>query len=171
MTIATITVRLQMLSDLPVRLGPKVVAEAIETALRESRIKAACLNLLSHIKIDLPIAQLAAAVPVDLQLICGGTQSTRTQIAIQNSPEEWAHVFLHFDGYPAHMLPALARWKPEDILAAIEIRQVTTEALDCFNPPRDPRILRCPTREFAHLYMWIGCQWVHVVPQVDAPGV
>jgi len=40
--------------------------------------------------------------------------STRAQIAIQTGPEEWAHVYVHFDGYPAHMLPALARWKPED---------------------------------------------------------
>ena len=45
------------------------------------------------------------------------------------------------------------------------------QALDRFSPPRDPRILSRPTREFAHLYMWIGCQWVHVVPQADAPGV
>ena len=55
--------------------------------------------------------------------------STRAQIAIQIDPEEWAHVYVHFDGYPAHMLPALARWKPEDILTAREIRQVTAEAL------------------------------------------
>ena len=38
--------------------------------------------------------------------------STRAQIAIQISLEEWAPVHVHFDGYPAHMLPALARWKP-----------------------------------------------------------
>jgi hypothetical protein len=94
--------------------------------------------------------------------------STRAQIAIQTGPEEWTHVYVHFDGYPAHMLPALARWKPEDILAAREIRQVTVESLDCFDPPRDPRNLPCPTREFAHLYMWIGCQWETVVPQADA---
>ena len=60
---------------------------------------------------------------------------------------------------------------PQGILAAREIRQVPPEALDCFSPPCDLRILRRPTREFAHLYMWIGCQWVHVVPQADAPGV
>ena len=94
--------------------------------------------------------------------------STRAQIAIQISPDEWAHVYVHFDGYPAHMLPALERWKPEDILAAREIRQVMPEVLDCFAPPCGPRILPRPTREFAHLYMWIGCQWVHVVPQADA---
>ncbi|WP_323032557.1 hypothetical protein [Paracoccus sp. (in: a-proteobacteria)] len=64
--------------------------------------------------------------------------STRAQIAIQLGPEEWAHVYVQFDGYPAHMLPPLARWKPEDILSAREIRQVTPEALDCFSPPRDP---------------------------------
>ena len=66
--------------------------------------------------------------------------STRAQIAIQIGPEEWAHIYTHFDGYPSHMLPALAAWTTEDILAAVEIRQVTAEALDCFDPPRAPRI-------------------------------
>jgi len=28
-----------------------------------------------------------------------------------------------------------------------------------------------PTREFAHLNMSIGCQWVHVEAQADAPGL
>ncbi|MDP2738224.1 MAG: hypothetical protein Q8O82_05820 [Pseudorhodobacter sp.] len=56
---------------------------------------------------------------------------------------------------------------PEDILGAREIRQVTPEALDCFSPPRAPRILPRPTREFAYLYMWIGCRWISVVPQAD----
>ena len=55
-----------------------------------------------------------------------------------------------------------------DILAAKEIRQVTPEALNCFSPPRDLRILPRPTREFAHLYLWIECQWVTVVPLEDA---
>lgn len=94
--------------------------------------------------------------------------STRAQIAIQIGPEEWAHVYVHYEGYPAHMLPALAGWKPEDILASREIRQVTPEVLDCFDPPGKPRILPRPTREFAHLYMWIGCQWVTVAPEADA---
>ena len=89
--------------------------------------------------------------------------STRAQIAIQTGPDEWAHVYVHFDGYPAHMLPALARWKPEDILCAREIRQVAVDALDCFYPPRDLRMLPRPTREFAHLYRWTGGQWVTVV--------
>lgn len=71
--------------------------------------------------------------------------STRAQIAIQTGPEEWAHVYAHFDGYPSHMLPALATWTPEEILAAREIRQVTPEKLDCFDPPREPRILPRPT--------------------------
>lgn len=69
------------------------------------------------------------------------------------------------------MLPALARWKPKDILTAREIRQVTAEALDCLSPPRDPCILPRLTREFAYLYMWIGRQWGAVEPQADAGGV
>jgi hypothetical protein len=46
--------------------------------------------------------------------------STCAQIAIQIGSEKWAYVYVHLDGYPAHMLPPLARWKPEDIRAANE---------------------------------------------------
>ena len=86
--------------------------------------------------------------------------STRAQIAIQTGPEEWAHVYCHCDGYPEHMLPALAAWTPEDILAAREIRQVSAEALDCFNPPRPPRFLSRPTCELSHLYLWLDGHWI-----------
>ena len=86
--------------------------------------------------------------------------STRSQIAIQTGPEEWAHVYVHYDGYPEHMLPALAAWAPEDILAAREIRQVSAEALDCFNPPRSPRFFARPTCELSHLYVWQDGAWV-----------
>ena len=67
--------------------------------------------------------------------------------------------------------PQVARWKPEEILTAREIRQVTPVVLDRFSPPRDPGTLPRLTREFTHVYMWIGCPWAHVVPQIDAPGV
>ncbi|SFK76920.1 hypothetical protein [Shimia haliotis] len=86
--------------------------------------------------------------------------STRAQIAIQTGPEEWAHVYTHFYGYPAHMLPALAAWTPEDILAAREIRQVRADELDCFDPPRAPRILPRPTCELSYLYIWQDSGWV-----------
>jgi len=85
--------------------------------------------------------------------------STRAQIAIQIGPEEWAHVYVHFDGYPSHMLPALVSWTPKDILAAKEIRQVTAKELDCFDSPRPPRILPRPTCELSHLYVWQDGAW------------
>jgi len=73
MTMATTTIRIDIdtLPDHLDRSRPGVVAEVIETALREGGIKADCSDLFSHIKIDLPTAQLAAAsaVLVDLQLI------------------------------------------------------------------------------------------------------
>ena len=93
--------------------------------------------------------------------------STRAQIAIQIGPEEWAHTYVHYDGYPAHMLPALARWTPDDILAAKDIRQVRKDAIDSFDPPRDPIILPHPTRELCHLYVWLGGLWVEVNPDAD----
>ena len=73
MTMATTTIRIDIatLPDDLDRSRLSVVAEVIETALREGGIKADCSDLFSHIKIDLPTAQLAAAsaVLVDLQII------------------------------------------------------------------------------------------------------
>ena len=72
MTMATTTIRIDI-ATLPEHLDrsrPNVVAEVVEAALREGGIKADCSDLFSHLKIDLPTAQLAAsAVLVDLQLI------------------------------------------------------------------------------------------------------
>ena len=90
--------------------------------------------------------------------------STRAQIAIQIGPEEWAHVYVHFDGYPAHMLPALARWMPEDILAAREIRQLRADEIEGFENPRDPILLPRPTCQFCHLYVWQDGAWVEITP-------
>lgn len=86
--------------------------------------------------------------------------STRAQIAIQIGPKEWAHVYCHYDGYPAHMLPALAPWTPHDILGAQELRQITSEALQSFDPPRPPRILPRPTCELSHLYIYKDGTWI-----------
>jgi hypothetical protein len=93
--------------------------------------------------------------------------STRAQIAIQIGPEEWAHTYVHYDGYPSHMLPALAPWAPEDILAAKEIRQVRAGEIEAFDTPRDPILLPRPTRQFCHLYLWLGGMWVEVNPDAE----
>ena len=85
--------------------------------------------------------------------------STRAQITIQIGPEEWAHTYVHLDGYPEHMLPALAAWTSEDILAAREIRQVTAEALDCFDPPRGPIVYPEPRCDFCHTYVFTPNGW------------
>ena len=79
--------------------------------------------------------------------------STRAQIAIQTGPEELAHVYVHYYGYPEHMLTVLHAWTPEDIFAAREIRQVSAEALDCFDPPRAPVVLPRPTRALSLIHI------------------
>jgi hypothetical protein len=73
MTMATTTIRIDI-ATLPDPLSgksPDAVARMIEAALREEEIAADCSDLFSHIKIDLPTAQLAAASAVlaSLQLI------------------------------------------------------------------------------------------------------
>ena len=93
--------------------------------------------------------------------------STGAQIAIQIGPEQWAHTYIHYDGYPSHMLPALAPWTPEDILEAREIRQVRADEIEAFDNPREPILLPRPTRQFCHLYLWIAGAWVEVNPDAE----
>jgi len=70
---ATTTIRIDYaaLPDQFDRSRPNAVAAAIEAALREDGIKADASDVISHLKIELPTRQLAAAsaVLVDLQLI------------------------------------------------------------------------------------------------------
>ena len=70
---ATTTIRIDhaTLPDQFDRSRPNAVAEAIEAALREDGIEAEASDVISHLKIELPTRQLAAAsaVLVDLQLI------------------------------------------------------------------------------------------------------
>ena len=67
----TIRIDIDTLPEHLDRSRPSVVAEVIEAALRGGGIEADCSDLFSHIKIDLPTTQLAAAstVLVELQLI------------------------------------------------------------------------------------------------------
>jgi hypothetical protein len=73
MTMATTTIRIDIdtLPDHLDRSRLNSVAASIEDALKDAGIRADCSDLFSHIKIDVPTAQLAAAcaVLVDLQLI------------------------------------------------------------------------------------------------------
>jgi len=50
------------------RSRPNAVAEAIGSALREAGIKAEASDVISHLKIELPTSQLAAASAVLAQL-------------------------------------------------------------------------------------------------------
>lgn len=95
--------------------------------------------------------------------------STRAQIAIQIGPNQWAQIYVHYDGYPSHMLPALAPWTPEDILAAKEIRQVRADGIEAFERPRDPVIFPRPTCQFCHLYVWQDGTLLELDPEAHAP--
>jgi len=70
---ATTTIRIDIatLPDHLDRSRLNSVAASIEEALKDAGIKADCSDLFSHLKIELPTAQLAAAsvLLADLQLI------------------------------------------------------------------------------------------------------
>ena len=70
---ATTTIRIDIatLPDHLDRSRMNSVAASIEEALKDAGVRADCSDLFSHLKIEIPTAQLAAAsaVLVDLQLI------------------------------------------------------------------------------------------------------
>jgi aminopeptidase N len=70
-TTTTIRVDYAALPDQFDRSRPDAVAAAIEAALREDGIAAEASDVISHLKIELPTVQLAAASAVlaDLKLI------------------------------------------------------------------------------------------------------
>jgi hypothetical protein len=94
--------------------------------------------------------------------------STRAQIAIQIGPEEWAHIYVHYDGYPSHMLPALAPWTPEDILAARKSgRSAPTRSRPSSAPrPGDPAAPDLPVLPPLCL---AGRGWVELDPKPMPP--
>ena len=71
MATSTIRIDIATLPDHLDRSRMNSVAASIEAALKDGGIRADCSDLFSHLKIELPTAQLAAAsaVLVDLQLI------------------------------------------------------------------------------------------------------
>jgi len=62
--ITTIRIDHDALPDPLGRKSPDAVADAIEAALREAGITAEASDVISHIKIELPTARLAAASTV-----------------------------------------------------------------------------------------------------------
>ena len=63
-TITTIRIDHDTLPDPLSRKNPDAVADTIEAALREAGITAEASDVISHIKIELPTARLAAASTV-----------------------------------------------------------------------------------------------------------
>ena len=41
------------------------------------------------------------------------------------------------------------------------------DKLDCFEPPRAPRILPLPTCELCHLYIWKDTGWVDITDMAE----
>lgn len=71
--------------------------------------------------------------------------STRSALFIQTEDGDWLCHYCHYDGYPRHMEPALAKAKPEMILAAKELRAISeTGAVDGFPSPRAPERMAQP---------------------------
>lgn len=68
-----------------------------------------------------------------------GTSAT---VAIRNDDNTFTHVRVNWDGYPDHMLAALANVTDDAVLAAREIRSITPEGeIEAYDDASAPEIL------------------------------
>jgi hypothetical protein len=84
--------------------------------------------------------------------------STRAELAIQTEAGTWQHIYVHFDGYPSAMMPALAAHDPQEIIDAKEIRAITPIGIEPFKDPREPILRAAPRKSVGidHLYIHMG---------------
>jgi hypothetical protein len=52
-----------------------------------------------------------------------------------------------------------------DILAARELRSVSADRLEAYDPPRAPQIEPVPTRAFVYIYGWRNGVWADISEQ------
>ena len=90
--------------------------------------------------------------------------STRAALFIQTDEGNWLEIYNHFDGYPSHMLPALAAADPAEIIAAGDIRMIhgngTVEALSDPRAPKE-RLQPAMPEWAAHAYVLTATGWKH----------
>jgi hypothetical protein len=90
--------------------------------------------------------------------------ATRSAVFLQTDTGDWLRHYCHYDGYPDHMLPALAKADPAAIRAARELRQILADGtVDGFPQPRSPERMATPDwPEWAeHAYLLTGTGWRH----------
>lgn len=86
--------------------------------------------------------------------------STRCEIAVPR-PGGYDMIYVHYDGYPSSMLPALDKWTRElgiwhlyTVLRAYrELRVFTVDYVEPFASPRDPRFTDILEAVFDYLYV------------------
>ena len=94
--------------------------------------------------------------------------STRAALFIQNEDASWLQIYSHYDGYPSHMLPALAKADPDAIRSASEFRQIYDDGrVEGFSNPRPPTRVQNPTMPgwAAHAYALTAKGWQHAERQ------
>jgi hypothetical protein len=90
--------------------------------------------------------------------------TTRSAVFLPTEAGEWLRHYCHYDGYPEHMLPALAKADPTAILTAQELRQIHRDGtVAAFERPRAPERMAEPTWPdwAAHAYVLTATGWHH----------
>lgn len=94
--------------------------------------------------------------------------ATRAYIALGNPDGTETLIYVHYDGYPAHMLPTLTAWTAavgreafeRRLLAMKEVRSITLDQIDGFADARLPQVVPRGERigTVGHVYRFEG-EW------------
>jgi hypothetical protein len=100
--------------------------------------------------------------------------ATRSALLIRTETGDWLSHYCHFDGYPEHMLPALASADPAAILRGGEIRQIHANGtVEAFEKPRAVFRLSLPVwpEWAAHVYVLTADGWVHAATPEELAAI
>lgn len=78
--------------------------------------------------------------------------STSATVIVKKSDHAFAHVRVNFDGYPSHMLVALANVTDEQLLDGREIRFISAEGGIEFYPEEGLEVLPMMRKSEAYAY-------------------
>lgn len=79
--------------------------------------------------------------------------STNATISVKLEDGRFANIYNHYDGQPQRMLPILATYTDEEILAAKEIRFMDEHEIEAFADPRNPEITDRPEKVSGYHYV------------------
>lgn len=87
--------------------------------------------------------------------------STEAYLIVKREDGKYVHVYVNYDGFPEHMLPALSEITPNQVLRAKEIRSIDKrDGIEAYGNPKAPIVNETPITDMtSYTYLWKNGRW------------